>query len=90
MNDERLMNYINFVLRDQYIMCKNDKEMEEYTADCKALIDDPVGVLDIWELLTDISYEWAKEYIDQNECCCVGLYDAVVDAIIDIINAEKF
>lgn len=90
MTDERLLNYINFVLRDQYIMCKDDKDYKEYANDCKNLIDNPNGVTDIWELLTDPSYDWAQEYINKNECCCEGLYDAIVDAIIDIINADKF
>ena len=90
MNDERLLNYIEFVLKDQYIMCKNDSEMQEYANDCKKLIDNPYGVLDIWELLVDPSYEWAQEYIALNQCCDENLYNATVDAIIDIINAEKF
>lgn len=90
MSEERLLNYIDFVLRDQYIMCKNSKDYEEYAEDCKNLIDNPNGVLYIHELLTDISYDWAQEYIDLNNICCEQLYDATVDAIIDIINADKF
>ena len=87
MSKKRLLNYIDFVLRDQYIMASRDDDMAEYAGGCWNLIVEEDGIYYILDTLGTM--DKAKEYIELNDVTNVDLYDVVVDAIIEVINSEE-